>query len=332
MFFKPDAQGLVDQALDDRADFGGHQFVLGLRRELGIGDLNRQHSRQALSAIVARERHLLLLGDAGTVGIGGDLTRERGTEAGHMRAAVTLRNVVGEAQHVLVIAVVPPHGHLYGDAVLLASNRDRLLHERFLRPVEIGDEGLEATVIHQFLTPDVRMTLVGQHDADAGIQEGEFAQAMLEPGELEFDVRKGLFARREGHLRPGVAAGVARHFERPVGNAVGEAHFVDLARTANLELQRHGKGVDDRNADAVQTAGDLVGILVEFPAGMKLRHDDFRRRDALFPVNVGRYTAAVVGHGYGAVGVERHRNQIRVPCQSLVDRVVHDFVDHVVQT
>ncbi len=60
-----------------------------------------------------------------------------------------------------------------------------------------------------------------------------------------------------------------RHLERPVGNAVGEAHFVNLARPADLELQRHGEGVDDRNADAVQATGDLVGILVEFSAGMK---------------------------------------------------------------
>jgi hypothetical protein len=205
-----------------------------------------------------------LLGDAGCIGIGGDLTRERAAEAGHMRAAVALRNVVGEAQHVLVIAVVPPHCDFDGDAVLLAADRHRLLHERLLRPVEIGDEGLETAVIHHFFPTDVRMALVGQHDAHAGIQEGEFAQSMLERAELELDVREGLFARREGDLGSGLAAGVARHLERPVRYAVGEAHFVDLAGPADLELQRHGEGVDDRNADAVQATGDLVGILVEF--------------------------------------------------------------------
>jgi hypothetical protein len=38
-----------------------------------------------------------------------------------MRAAVALRDVVGEAQHVLVVAVVPPHRDFDGDAVLLAA-------------------------------------------------------------------------------------------------------------------------------------------------------------------------------------------------------------------
>ena len=43
------------------------------------------------------------------VGVAGDLAGQRAAEAGKMRAAVALRDVVGEAEHVLVIAVVPPH-------------------------------------------------------------------------------------------------------------------------------------------------------------------------------------------------------------------------------
>ena len=42
------------------------------------------------------------------LGVAGDLARERAAEAGEMRAAVALRDVVGEAEHGLVIAVVPP--------------------------------------------------------------------------------------------------------------------------------------------------------------------------------------------------------------------------------
>ena len=67
-----------------------------------------------------------------------------------------------------------------------------------------------------------------------------------------------------------------------------------------------GERVDDRDADAVQAAGDLVGILVEFSAGVQPRHDHFGGGDALFLVDVGRNAAAVVDHGDGAVGVERH--------------------------
>ncbi len=42
-------------------------------------------------------------------------------------------------------------------------------------------------------------------------------------------------------------------------------------------MQFFGKGVDARDADAVQTAGDLIGVFVEFTARMEDRHDDFER-------------------------------------------------------
>jgi hypothetical protein len=35
---------------------------------------------------------------------------------------------------------------------------------------------------------------VGEQDVDAGIQEGEFAQAMLERGEIKFERREGFLA------------------------------------------------------------------------------------------------------------------------------------------
>ncbi len=61
-----------------------------------------------------------------------------------MRSAVALRDVVGEAQHVLVIAVVPPQGAVDGDAVLLAVDHDGLGQNRLLGTVEIAHEGRDA--------------------------------------------------------------------------------------------------------------------------------------------------------------------------------------------
>ena len=58
-----------------------------------------------------------------------------------MGAAVALRDVVGEAEHLLVIAVVPLERDLDADVVALAGDRDRLGNERRLGPVEIADEG-----------------------------------------------------------------------------------------------------------------------------------------------------------------------------------------------
>lgn len=167
MFFEPGAQRLVDETFDNRTDFRGNELILGLRGEFRIRHFDRQNRSQAFAAIFALQRYLFPFGDAGTVGIGNDLARQRRAEAGHMRAAVALRDVVGEAEHVLMIAVVPPHRDFNGDAVLFAVDGNRLVDERLLGAVQIGDESLEATVITQLFLLDVGMALVGQQDADA---------------------------------------------------------------------------------------------------------------------------------------------------------------------
>ena len=76
---------------------------------------------------------------------------------------------------------------------------------------------------------------------------------------------------------------------------------------------------------------DLVGVLVELPAGMELGHDDLGRRDALLLVDVDGNAAAVVGDRDRAVAVQRHLDAVAVAGERLVDRVVDHLVDHVVQ-
>ena len=120
-------------------------------------------------------------------------------------------------------------------------------------------------------------------------------------------------------------------FKRRIGNAMGEAHLVDLALALDLELQLDRKRVDDRNADPVQTAGDLVGILVELAARMELRHDDFGGRNAFAGVDIRRDAAAVVGDRHRPIGIERDGDDVGMAGKRLVDRVVDDLVDHVVQ-
>ena len=90
----------------------------------GSGTFTETIGGQALAAIVAGERDLLLLGQAGRLGVAGDLAGQRRAEAGEVRAAVALRDVVGEAEHVLVVGVVPPQRDLDADAVALGADHD----------------------------------------------------------------------------------------------------------------------------------------------------------------------------------------------------------------
>ena len=113
-----------------------------------------------------------------------------------MRAAVALRNVVGEAQHVLVVAVVPPQRGLDRDAVALGLDHDRRGDQRRLVAVEIFHEGFDAAVVDHVLALFDRVTLVRQDDVDAGIEEREFAQAMLQRRPVELDLGEGFGRRR----------------------------------------------------------------------------------------------------------------------------------------
>ena len=267
----------------------------------------------------------------GLVGVAGDLARQRAAEAGKVGAAVALRDVVGEAEDVLVIRVVPLHGDLDGDAVALGADVDRRRDDRLLGAVEIAREGLEAAVVHHRLGLHLDAALVGQGDLHAGIQERQLAQAMLERGVVEFDVGKRLRRGRERHLGAVPPVPVADFLQRRVGHAVGEGHLVDLALAPDAELQLLRQRIDHGDADAVQAAGDLVGILVELTAGVQLGHDDLGRRNAFALVDAGRDAAAVVPDRHRAVGVERHRHRVGIAGERLVDAVVDDLVDHVMQ-
>ncbi len=105
----------------------------------------------------------------------------------------------------------------------------------------------------------------------------------------------------------------------------------DLAVALDLQLHRLRKGVDHRDADAVESARDLVGVLVELTPGMELGHDDLGRRPAFLAVEVHRDAAAVVLHRHRVVGVDDDVDARAVAGLRLVHRVVDDLEDHVVE-
>ena len=112
--------------------------------------------------------------------------------------------------------------------------------------------------------------------------------------------------------------------------AAGEAHAVDLAVAADLDLEPVGEGVHAGDADAVEAAGDLVAAVAELAAGVQDREDDLDGGAVLGGVHVDGDAAAVVAHGAGAVGVERDVHVRAEAGHGLVDGVVDDLVDAVV--
>jgi hypothetical protein len=112
-----------------------------------------------------------------------------------VRAAVALRDVVGEAQHLFVIAVVPFQRDIDADVVAFAVNGDRRGNQRGFRLVEIFDERRDAPFVVKLDRLLFGVARIGEMQAYAGIEEGELTEAMLELGEIELD---DLESRRAG--------------------------------------------------------------------------------------------------------------------------------------
>ena len=112
---------------------------------------------------------------------------------------------------------------------------------------------------------------------DAGVEERELAQPLRQRVEAELD---GFEDLRVGLERDLGAARLGRAGDQQIGlrRAALVGLLIDLLVAPDLELEPLRQRVDDRDADAVQTARHLVAVVVELAAGVQHRERDFRRR------------------------------------------------------
>src|SRR5712692_2156089 len=96
-------------------------------------------------------------------------------------------------------------------------------------------------------------------------------------------------------------------------------------------MERFGKKVNHGNADAVQSAGNLVSVRVELATGVKFGHYDFGSGFLFLLHHVDGNTAAVVYYCNGMVKMNSYFNGIAESRQSLVNGVIDHFVNQVMQ-
>ena len=85
--------------------------------------------------------------DAGRFDVVRQRARQRRAEAGEVRAAVLLRNVVGEAEHRFLVRVGPLHRDVDRDAFVLRRERDNLLVQRRFQLRQVLDERADAALV-----------------------------------------------------------------------------------------------------------------------------------------------------------------------------------------
>src|SRR5690606_26061564 len=191
------------------------------------------------------------------------------------------------------------------------------LVDRRLVGVQITHERAEAAfVLEHFL---FAVALITQEDADSRDEEGQLAQSLGQDVPAEMDVLEGFRRRLEVDLGSGVL-GFTDSSQWSLGHTMPVNLLPDPPATTDRQHELFRKRVHNRDADTVETAGHLVGVVIELTAGMQHGHDDFSSRHA-FLVDIDRNAPAVVAHTDRLIYVDSDADVAAVASQRLVDRV-----------
>ena len=282
---------------DGGADLGVAELGFGLALELRFCHLHADHSGQAFAEVVSADVKLQLVQHAAAVGVLFQGVGQPPTETGEVCTAFVGVDVVDVGEEVLRERVVVRHGDLHRHAVAFATHVNHLLDDRFAVAIEVGHKVLQAFCAVEGFVDKVAflvgVTLVGHRDGDALVQVRELAHAVGE-GVVAVDEGFKNFVVRLEFYRGASLVGRADFAHRVLLLASGVFLLVDFAAAVNLGAQHGGEGVHTRHSDPVQTARDLVRVLVEFAPRTNLGHDDLEGADAFFLVHVDGNAAAVV--------------------------------------
>ena len=102
-----------------------------------------------------------------------------------------------------------------------------------------------------------------------------------------------------------------------------------IARDFQFEPVR--KRIDDGNADAVQTAGNFVGVAIKFSARVQDGEYNFRSGTLFRGVHVDGNAAAVVDHSDRIIGVHSDVDFVCVASHGFVDGIVDHFPHEMMQ-
>ncbi len=239
---------------------------------------------------------------------------------------------VGEGVEGLREPRVPLKGHLHLGVLLLPLEGHDPGMQDVLRLVEVLDEVRDTArgLVHGH--PRLPLALVGERDLNAAGEEGELLEPPPQDLPLVVGVLEDLRVGPEGDDGAGLLGGLpllqpflalpARVRLCPVSPAPPHLHVEPLRQ-----------GVHHGDPDAVEPAGDRVGLPIELPPGVERRQDDLHGRAPVLRLGDGRHgdPAAVVDDPDPPALQEGDLDLRAVAGEGLVDGVVDDLIDQVME-
>ena len=330
MFFEVGTQAFRDEVIHDALDFEIAELRLGLTFKLRIRHFDRNDAGQPFTDIIAGKVRFIVLENVILACVFIEDAGERGAETGKVHTAFDGIDVIDEGIHAFAVACLVLHRDVDDDLILLAFESDDGRIDKILAFIQELDEFRDAAGVVEFLLVGRTVAQVCQRDGEAFIQKSQLAHADLQGIIVEVHAFfENLDIRLEGDrgarlLRFSVGLHVLGDFP------AGQFHFMEMPFTAHHDACPFGERIHDRDADAVQTAGNRIAVAAEFAACMEHRQYDFHGR---FPslVHARRNAATIVRDCTAAVIIERHFDVRAVARECFVDTVVDDFVDQMVQ-
>ena len=276
-----------------------------------------------------------------------------------MGAALVGVDGVGEGVHRLGVAGVPLHRHLDLVALTLAGEVDDAGVDRLLGPVDVLDvvhqsagvvEGAAFDLVRGGLLGGLLLCgfrclrgiadhlvddlfrghpLIGEGDGQALVEKGHLLQAARDGLEVVIGGLEDIRVRPESDRGARLLGLLALLDAAWHGALVSLEPFVPVAGDVGFQPGR--QGVDHRDADAVQAAGDLVGTLLELAAGVQNGHHDVDGGDAGRLVHLDGDAAAIVADLDATVLEQAHIDLFGESRHRLVDGVIDDLPHQMVQ-
>ena len=330
MLVQPQPAGIARVRLDQRRSLARTEFFLRLPGELRVADLDRQHVAGALPDILSRELDAARQQVAELAKLAHRVD-DAGAQTVYVCASGNRRNKVDVALGDQVRRVARP-GERPFDYILIGSMPagDGFKRQAFVLFELLGEVFAQVPGVEPFLF--IARRFVGEGQPQPGAQHRLGLEHALEFRHREAFGVKEFRIGPETHRGAGVArADRADDFQFRGDAPILEGDVVFLATAPHPAFQVPGQRVHDRDADAVQAAGEAVGLVVELAAGVQARQDEFDAADFLLRVDVDRHAAPVIGNADRAVLVERNVNLLAVAGDGLIDAIVDDFMSEVIR-
>ena len=197
--------------------------------------------------------------------------------------------------------------------------------------IEILNKGNYTSLVVKYFLSLASLALVGENYLDSCVKECLLSHS----GEKNIVIEDGFLKYRRVGLKSyqnAVSFRVAIALEWTGNRTSLKSLGISLAVTAVFNLKPLRESVNNRRADTVKTAGNLITLAAKLSARVKNGIYDLKCRKTELFVHTRWYSASVIHNRYTVILININLYTAAITGKCLVDRVINNLVNEVVKT